>query len=1616
MKDMRSIYTIFFLTVFASYAQADVHDYLNISTGKQPMPIISVVDWLYTGTIKKEEPAATNKVLACTDDGGDLVTTIGGTAINNNVINFANFGSTISFTHSSGDASNDGNPATAPGFDLGIYVGSPPTATGPTAAAINADIAYSGSVVGTSITGNATFTNMGGYQTAFNGGNPVHLWFAPLTLDDHAGQVLTENAGMPSECINVATAEQINIVFLNQIETFAFSNPAVAGGNLCVARIRLRGGLPEWDASNYNISVHLSGNPAVTATISPATLNVTHNSLLEFTVPQPGNYDIVITDNNGATRTFTVPMLGCVVCNDNAGTASTALGAGAQSNNTTYLCYGDVLQVTHNGNAILTGDPNTATPSGLGYVMYRSQPTTTPTNTVASIASNPNIVNQSGSSAGFDLVSGTDINGNVTITNNGLTYQNILGGIGVAGQLWFAPITVDNHAANAFESTGTPNECTNVNIGAAFPVVFLNEIQASNLSTSICNGSFDIIGGLPQYDNTNYNISITLVSDPTITGTVTNAPPVDHGGKVTFTVPRPGLYEVLITDALGCSATSFQTLMNACPFPCNGVVNASLNITSNYNGAAISCDGASNGSLSLSVVGGVAPFTIVWSHDAMNNTNTASGLAAGTYGVTVTDANGCLDTPTIVLADPGPIIINLDSTPVLCNGDMTSTIFVAALSGGTAPYTYAWSSGTVGVTPNRIVNVGAGSYTVTVTDANNCTGTSTLILTEPTVLTSSITDVDNTDCNASANGTATVVPAGGTTTFNDYTFLWSNNQTDSVATGLVAGLYNVTVTDDNGCTSLNSVTIIEEKSISIDLDSVDVLCNGNATGQIVATVNTIGGAANLPYIYAWSHNNGILTNTATNLVAGTYHLTVTDALGCSSSETTIVNEPSALGVTTQSQTNIICAGDATGAATINVTGGVLPYTYSWSNNISNSATIANVVAGTHSVTITDANNCTITHSVTITQNPPIVANVVTNILNCAGDTNGGFTVTASGGVGSLSYSWSTNPVNDTLNAITGLSTGIYSVTITDGLGCDLVQTYTLSDPLPLSGTISQVNLACANFQNGQASITMSGGTAPYFFAWSGGTQNAAGNTITGLVAGLYSVTVTDALGCTYTDDVTITAPPAIDINITFTQVSCVGGNDGTATATVTGGAGGFIYSWDNGQQTGQTAAQLNVGQHFLLVTDQTGCLARDTVIVTSVSPLVPINIESNPVSCFGGNDGSATVDVSGGTPPYTYSWNTTPVQDSSTAVGLTQGVYELFVIDANGCALTPIIITVNEPTPLTIDTIIGIDPLCYNGNDGSVLVVPVGGTPSYSYQWTGSNAITNAANNLTAGTYRVTVTDANGCTTTSSTFLNDPLILIGQVSTNPTSCNGGKDGRIQIDTVLGGFGPYTYSIDGISFLPSDIIFFGLFGGNYDVTIRDANGCTFVESVLIEEPPLIVVDLGPDIEIDLGQSVELEAFVNTTDSLIYEWESLDSTLTCYDCPNPTVRPTSTAEYFVTVVDTSGCQATDLIVVVVDKNRRVFIPTGFSPNADGRNDRFIVYGGTGVEEILTFKVFDRWGQLVHVANNFLPGSYADGWDGRVGSSSFVNPGVYVYYVEVRFSDGEIFPYKGDVTIIR
>ncbi len=400
---------------------------------------------------------------------------------------------------------------------------------------------------------------------------------------------------------------------------------------------------------------------------------------------------------------------------------------------------------------------------------------------------------------------------------------------------------------------------------------------------------------------------------------------------------------------------------------------------------------------------------------------------------------------------------------------------------------------------------------MTVTDANGCTDTASVTITEPTLLVASAVVDDNVSCNGGNDGEATASAAGGTTT---YSYSWSNAATSANITGLTAGTYSVTVTDANGCTDSTSVTITEP-TLLVAAASVDdnVSCNGGNDGE--ATASAMGGTT--AYTYAWS--NAATTANITGLAAGTYSVTVTDANGCTDSASVTITEPAVLVAATAVDDNVSCNGGNDGEATASATGGTTTYSFAWSSGAT-SATASNLAAGTYTVTVTDANGCTDTETVTITEPTPVVASatVISNVL-CNGDTNGVAFAAGSGGTSPYTYTWENNNTNDTAS---NLFAGTWGVEVMDAMGCIDSAFITITQPDTLIiGLDSITDVSCNGGNDGEATASATGGTTAYTYSWSNAATTA---TITGLTAGTYSVTVTDANGCTDSTSITITEP------------------------------------------------------------------------------------------------------------------------------------------------------------------------------------------------------------------------------------------------------------------------------------------------------------------------------------------------------------------------------------------------------------------------------------------------------------------------------------------------------------
>ncbi len=754
------------------------------------------------------------------------------------------------------------------------------------------------------------------------------------------------------------------------------------------------------------------------------------------------------------------------------------------------------------------------------------------------------------------------------------------------------------------------------------------------------------------------------------------------------------------------------------------------NVSSSFSvttaGTNVTCNGANNGTASVSPVGGSPAFTYSWSNGG--TAASLSNLAAGTYTVTVTDAATCTATASKTITQPTAIVPSFTSTNVSCNGGSNGTINTS-VSGGTGPYTYNWGSGIT--TANR-TNLTAGTYTLTVTDASTCSVTASKAITQPTAIVPSLTTVA-TGCGTST-GSVSASVAGGN---GGYSYSWSNGGTANSISNLASGTYTLTVTDNTQCTATASATVVGSGSMTVTPGSTAITCNGASTGSASITANS--GTA--PYSYSWS--NGSSGSSINNVPAGTYVVTVTDASSCNATASITVSEPAAISAN-PTITQPSCNGSTNGSVTANVSGGTGGYTYNWSNG-GTSGSISNIAAGTYTLTVTDAANCTSLQSVTVNQPSAISATTSITGATC-GQSNGSASVTVSGGTGSYTYNWSNG---GTAASIINVAAATYTVTITDANNCTAAKTATITGSGSFSVQQMVNNVLCNGAQTGMVGVVISNGTAPYSYSWNTG---ATSSSVNGLGAGTYSVTITDASNCSATLSLTITQPNSLNIITAATQPNCFGNANGAIDLSVSGGTSGYTYLWSNGS-TNASLTNLTAGNYVVTVTDAYNCSASASTTVNEPDEL-SVNASSNDISCYGQNNGSVYVSTIGGTPTYTYTWSNGG--SSAQLSNLSAGSYTATVTDANGCtAVTST--SVAEPTEIQFST--STVPATQGNNDGSASVDNIsGGSSPYTVQWS-NGQLSNPATNLSAGSYTATVTDNSGCTKTITVTVSESVGL-----------------------------------------------------------------------------------------------------------------------------------------------------------------------------------------------------------------------------------------------------------------
>lgn len=1074
---------------------------------------------------------------------------------------------------------------------------------------------------------------------------------------------------------------------------------------------------------------------------------------------------------------------------------------------------------------------------------------------------------------------------------------------------------------------------------------------------------------------------------------------VDTNTTGLFTNLAPGNYTVLILDDLGCPQNVGLTI--GAP---DAIITSEVLITN------ASCNGGADGSATFSVTGGTSPYSFTWSN--LQTDSIATNLVVGDYYVTVTDANGCTAIDSIAVTEPPVMTLIVETDSVSCNGavDGTATVIVA---GGVEPYTFLWDDGNAQTTATAS-NLNGGIYTVNVTDSNGCNEqiSATVIENDAITLLTSGTDVN---CNGENDGTATVLPSGGT---GAYVYLWNDpsTQTTSVANDLTAGVYDVIVTDSDGCTAGSSVSIGEPAAVALNTVVLPALCFGDASGQI--SIISSGGV--YPYTYSWSDSPSATDSVRIDLASGTYTVTVTDANGCEQSVSANVSSPSQLSLNL-SISNVSCNGDNDGSTTVGISGGTPPYTFLWSANANNqtSQTAVNLAAGSYNVTVTDDNGCTTTGTATVTQPSAMQLSIDGGDIACFGNNTGSADLEILGGTPPYaSVNWIGPNFTASTEDISNLYAGTYNVIVTDANGCIATSAVVINQPpTGIMSSMSQPDTICNASASGIANVTVNGGTGPYSYDWSNG---ATTSSIVNLAEGIYFVTITDNGNCTSVDTAFIVETEVISISLSQVGALCHDGNEGTATidAIFEGGTNvplsNYTYLWSASGQNTITASNLTGGQtYFVTVTDFRGCTATESIAIDN-----PVEIGSRidaftNVSCFEGGDGTATATGEGGTAPYTYQWDSNAAnQNTATAINLAAGNYTVTITDANGCS-TANAVNISQPTILEVEFSTD-DVDCFNSDNGSIQSIVSGGTPGYTYTWS-TNAITASLESLPPGTYSLTVTDNNGCTTENQAEVLAPEPLTATVESEDVTCFGGRDGSLTF-LPFGGTPPYIYSLDGINFTGSDIQI-GLSAGEYAAYIQDANGCSaFVGQYSIAEPDLLSVELGENLLIQYGEEVQLNPLVtNGQGTIVYSYNAEDSlTLSCLDCPRPFANPTYTTNYELVIVDENGCTAEDLIMVVVEKDRNAYVPSGFSPNGDDLNDLLVVHG-KDISKVRIFRVYDRWGEMVFEDADFDANDDSRGWDGSFKGQK-MNPGVFVWYTEVEFIDGSVEVYKGNTTLIR
>jgi len=1088
------------------------------------------------------------------------------------------------------------------------------------------------------------------------------------------------------------------------------------------------------------------------------------------------------------------------------------------------------------------------------------------------------------------------------------------------------------------------------------------------------NATGSIGGGTPEpIDSLGYTLASFLGADQGVDLVTSNIVVDDKDDVARSTTPWMGAYE------------------GPSPFACNMTISVS-----SFTNAL--CNGDSTGSATAIPSSGTPPYSYEWGTNPAQTNATATGLKADTFRVIVTDSLYCIDTVFVTISVLPSVVAIAGADQTICQGDTTQ--LTATVSSGVSPYTFSWTPG-IGLSDSAIYNPFCNSiitrtYSLIVTDSNSCSDTDTLVINVDTQATVSA-GADDTICGEDSytlagafGGSASTISwiTSGTGAFSD-TSDTNAIYTPSEADVLQGGVKLIITSDTPGiCNAARDSMILSFfPNNGYSTDSIAVLCKGDSSGQAIVTPNISG-----IYTYSWDDPGLQVSDTAIGLSAGVYHVTITSPNGCVSIDSVEVTEPDSLLASAIITSNLSCYGACDGIATADITGGMPSYSIVWTNTDIGTTADSLCADSIYYLTVTDSNSCVSVDTFSLSQ--PLLLDIsITDSTNitCNGLSDGNATASASGGIGPYSYFWS-NGVTDTI--ATSLSSGIYSVSVTDAQGCTDSVSVTLSEPPILDVVISDSsNMSCNGDCNGTATGLVTGGNPGYVYSWSNGDADTLADSLCPNT--IYTLTVTDTMGCVDSVSVTLSEPPILITDAGLDTAICLG-DTVSLSAFTSGGTGAISHSWSPlialicpaCQTTKASPAITTV--YTITAVDTKGCTAQDTILVT-VDPLVTASITGDSSICDGD---TITLTATGGG---SYLWNTTETNASITVSPSVTTIYSCVV--ANGACDTFVVdtVTVDPSVPASIT---GDSSICIG--DTITLTATGGGT----YLWNTGETSASITVSPSATTTYFCVVSNGACDTTVSNTISVDSSVIASITGNSSIC----DGEATTLTATGGDFYFWNTMDtSASITVSPSVTTG-----YSCVIASGACDIFVVDTVTVEVVYVITDT---FFICSGNGVYIGGSYYDTAGVYYDSllansgcdSILEITLFVYElpatnniysiCRGDSININGTWHYNEEVINytlqsLAGC---DSLV----SNEIIYSDCGFhiynifSPNADQMNDLWII-DGIGQYPENNVIIFNRWEDEVARFQGYDNSRVV--WNGTSKNGKELPSGTYFYIIDI------------------